>query len=59
MDSNDWHRRADDGKQGQLVKETVGIQKNTDSFYVFISLGDNLRVMDSLVSWARQFRISA
>ena len=25
MDSNEWHRGADDGKQGQLVKETIGI----------------------------------
>ena len=52
MDSNDWHKGADDGKQGQLVQETIEIYKNT-SFYVFISIGDHLRIMDSHLLRAR------
>jgi hypothetical protein len=52
MNSNDWHKGADDGKQGQLVQETIEIYKNT-SFYVFISIGDHLRILDPRVLWAR------
>jgi hypothetical protein len=52
MDSNDWHRGADDGKQGQLVQETIGIYKNI-SFYVFMSIGDHLRILDPRVLRAR------